>query len=88
MVFIFTAALILGFYLFHAALATGMCFLSRKIPVYQPAHAIVQVYRGAYGGAQVKDGQYGNQEFLHDAVKVYCFFGTGIIKLQRAVIEF
>ena len=87
MVLILAATILFAFRLFHAAFATGMRFLNRKVPVYQPAHAIMQVYRGAYRGAQVKDGQYGNQEFLHDAVKIYCFFGTGFIKFGGTVIE-
>ena len=88
LVFILAATVLFGFHLFHAAFATGMRFLNRKVPVYQAAHAIMQVYRGAYRGTQVKDGQYGNQEFLHDTVKVYCFFGNGFIKFRGTVIEF
>jgi hypothetical protein len=45
-----------------------------KIPVYKPAHAIMQVYRGPKRGAEVKDGYYEHQELFHNDVKVACFF--------------
>ena len=88
MVFVFATAIFLGFHLFHAAFATGMCFLYGKIPVYQFAHAVMQVYRGAHRGAQVKDGQYGNKELFHVPVKIYRFFGTGFIKFGEKLTEF
>jgi hypothetical protein len=64
-----------------------MCFVYGKVPVYEPAHAIMQVYRGAYGGAQVKNGYYEYQELFHNAVKVDGFFGKDFIKFRGNVIE-
>jgi two-component system LytT family sensor kinase len=88
LLFIFAATALFGFYLFHAAIATGMRVINGKIPGYQPSHAIMQVYRGAHGGAQVKNGQYGNQELFHVGVKVVCFFGMKFTKFRGNGIEF
>lgn len=86
MVFILAAAFFV-FHLFHAAVATGMRFFYGKVPVYQPPHAIMQVYRGPHGGAEVKDGYDEYQELFHNAVKVDCFFGKGFIKFGDGFIE-
>ena len=56
MLLILAAAILFVLHLFHAAIATGMGVLHGKVPVYQFAHAIMQVYRGAYRGAEVKNG--------------------------------
>lgn len=88
MVLILAAALFISFRLFHAAIATGMRFFYGKVPVYQPPHAIMQVYRGPHGGAQVKDGYYEYQELFHNAVKVDGFFGKGFIKFGAGFIKY
>jgi hypothetical protein len=67
----------------HPALTAGMVFFMRKVPVYQPAHAIMQVYRGPYRGAQVKNGDYGNKELFHITVKVERFSGMVFIKFGK-----
>src|SRR5690349_10044717 len=56
MVLVFTATTLFALHLFHAAIATGVGVLHGKVPVYQFAHAIMQVYCGAYRGAEVKNG--------------------------------
>lgn len=75
------------FNLFHAAVITGPFHVMRKIPVNQPSHAVMQVYRGSHGGAQVKNSQYKNQELFHAGVKVYRFFGNDFIKFGKKVTE-
>jgi hypothetical protein len=88
MVFIFAATALFGFHLFHAAIATGTRFFYGKVPVGEPAHAVMQVYRSAYRGAEVKDSYYEYQELFHNGVKVAGFFGKRFIKFRGSVIEY